>query len=120
MGAAVSVVEARSRQAVAREQLSVPCPGGTPVAQGKCVPRRRCGTSTAALYRARDVTNLAWKLKAVFREGAADALLETYAEERNRHVYTLTSRIKEIGRHICERDLQAARSRDASLLKQGG
>jgi 3-(3-hydroxy-phenyl)propionate hydroxylase len=68
----------------------------------------------------RDVTNLAWKLKAVFREGAADALLETYAEERNRHVYTLTSRIKEIGRHICERDLQAARSRDASLLKQGG
>jgi 3-(3-hydroxy-phenyl)propionate hydroxylase len=68
----------------------------------------------------RDVTNLTWKLKAVLREGASDALLETYAEERSRHVYTLTSRIKEIGRHICERDLQAARSRDASLLKQGG
>jgi 3-(3-hydroxy-phenyl)propionate hydroxylase len=68
----------------------------------------------------RDVTNLAWKLKAVLREGAGDALLETYAEERSRHVYTLTSRIKEIGRHICERNLEAARSRDASLLKQGG
>jgi 3-(3-hydroxy-phenyl)propionate hydroxylase len=68
----------------------------------------------------RDVTNLAWKLKAVLREGAGDALLETYAEERSRHVHTLTSRIKEIGRHICERDLEAACSRDASLLKQGG
>ena len=68
----------------------------------------------------RDVTNLAWKLKAVLREGASDALLDTYAEERSRHVYTLTSRIKEIGRHICERDPEAARSRDASLLKQGG
>jgi 3-(3-hydroxy-phenyl)propionate hydroxylase len=68
----------------------------------------------------RDVTNLAWKLKGVLREGAGDALLETYAEERSRHVYTLTSRIKEIGRHICERDPDAARSRDASLLKQGG
>jgi 3-(3-hydroxy-phenyl)propionate hydroxylase len=68
----------------------------------------------------RDVTNLAWKLKGVLREGAGDALLETYAEERSRHVYTLTSRIKDIGRHICERDPEAARSRDASLLKQGG
>jgi 3-(3-hydroxy-phenyl)propionate hydroxylase len=68
----------------------------------------------------RDVTNLAWKLKAVLREGASDALLDTYAEERSRHVYTLTSRIKEIGRHICERDPEAARSRDALLLKQGG
>ena len=68
----------------------------------------------------RDVANLAWKLNAVLREGARDALLETYAEERSRHVYTLTSRIKEIGRHICERDPEAARLRDASLLKQGG
>ncbi len=68
----------------------------------------------------RDVTNLVWKLKAVLREDAANALLDTYAEERSRHVYTLTSRIKEIGRHICERDPEAARLRDASLLKQGG
>ena len=68
----------------------------------------------------RDVTNLAWKLNAVLREGAGDALLNTYAEERSRHVYTLTSRIKEIGRHICERDPEAARLRDALLLKQGG
>jgi 3-(3-hydroxy-phenyl)propionate hydroxylase len=68
----------------------------------------------------RDVTNLAWKLKAVLLEGASDALLDSYAEERSRHVYTLTSRIKEIGRHICERDPKAARLRDALLLKQGG
>jgi 3-(3-hydroxy-phenyl)propionate hydroxylase len=68
----------------------------------------------------RDVTNLAWKLRAVLREDAGDALLDTYTEERSRHVHTLTSRIKEIGRHICERDPEAARLRDESLLRQGG
>jgi 3-(3-hydroxy-phenyl)propionate hydroxylase len=68
----------------------------------------------------RDVTNLTWKLKAVLREGASHGLLETYAEERSRHVYTLTSRIKEIGRHICERDPEAARARDAALFREGG
>jgi 3-(3-hydroxy-phenyl)propionate hydroxylase len=68
----------------------------------------------------RDVTNLCWKLNAVLRQGAADRLLDTYGEERKLHVHTLTSRIKEIGHHICIRDPDAARQRDESLLRQGG
>jgi 3-(3-hydroxy-phenyl)propionate hydroxylase len=67
----------------------------------------------------RDVGNLAWKLAAV-RDGASDALLDSYAEERGRHVRTLTTRIKAIGRQICERDPEAACARDAALLAQGG
>jgi 3-(3-hydroxy-phenyl)propionate hydroxylase len=67
----------------------------------------------------RDVANLAWKLAAV-RDGAPDALLDSYGEERGRHVRTLTTRIKAIGRQICERDPPAARARDAALLAQGG
>lgn len=68
----------------------------------------------------RDVTNLSWKLREVFARGADDRLLDTYAEERSLHVHTLTSRIKAIGRHICERDPEAAQLRDESLLRQGG
>jgi 3-(3-hydroxy-phenyl)propionate hydroxylase len=68
----------------------------------------------------RDVTNLAWKLEAVLAGQAGDSLLDTYAEERSRHVRTLTARIKVIGHHICERDPDAARRRDESLLEQGG
>jgi 3-(3-hydroxy-phenyl)propionate hydroxylase len=67
----------------------------------------------------RDVANLVWKLAAV-RDGADAALLDSYGEERGRHVRTLTTRIKGIGRQICERDPEAARARDAALLAQGG
>ena len=68
----------------------------------------------------RDVTNLCWKLEAVLRGTAPDTLLDTYEQERSQHVHTLTSRIKTIGHHICERDPAAARERDAALLLQGG
>jgi 3-(3-hydroxy-phenyl)propionate hydroxylase len=64
----------------------------------------------------RDVSNLAWKLHAVLREGAHDALLDTYGAERKAHVKALTTRIKAIGRIIGERDVSAARARDAQLL----
>ncbi|WP_439596346.1 bifunctional 3-(3-hydroxy-phenyl)propionate/3-hydroxycinnamic acid hydroxylase [Falsiroseomonas sp.] len=67
----------------------------------------------------RDVSNLVWKLAAV-RDGAPDALLDSYEVERAEHVRTLTARIKAIGRQICERDPVAARARDAALLAQGG
>jgi 3-(3-hydroxy-phenyl)propionate hydroxylase len=67
----------------------------------------------------RDVANLVWKL-AARRDGAPDALLDSYGEERGAHVRTLTTRIKAIGRQICERDPVAARTRDAALLAQGG
>jgi 3-(3-hydroxy-phenyl)propionate hydroxylase len=68
----------------------------------------------------RDVTNLCWKLAAVMRGEAADALLDTYETERGQHVRTLTERIKHIGAAICEREPEAARARDEALLKQGG
>jgi 3-(3-hydroxy-phenyl)propionate hydroxylase len=72
----------------------------------------------------RDVANLAWKLRAVLDEtvsgAAAEALLDTYAGERSEHVRRLTARIKEIGAVICERDVDAARRRDASLIEAAG
>jgi 3-(3-hydroxy-phenyl)propionate hydroxylase len=68
----------------------------------------------------RDVTNLCWKLSEVMSGFSGDALLDIYEQERSQHVHTLTSRIKTIGHHICERDPTAARERDAALLRQGG
>jgi 3-(3-hydroxy-phenyl)propionate hydroxylase len=68
----------------------------------------------------RDVANLSWKLAAVVQGevsgGAAEALLDSYGDERKAHVRELTSRIKGIGAVICERDPQLARARDARLL----
>lgn len=69
---------------------------------------------------ARDVSNLAWKLHAVLKLGAADSLLDTYGAERSLHVRQLTAKIKEIGSVICERDVVKARARDAQLLAECG
>lgn len=70
----------------------------------------------------RDVANLAWKLTSVLRSevrgSAAEALLDSYAEERKAHVMELTTRIKAIGAVICERDPIKARQRDERLLKE--
>jgi len=68
----------------------------------------------------RDVVNLVWKLDAVMAGTARPALLDTYQAERGAHVRQLTSRIKEIGKLICERDVAAARERDARLLHEAG
>ena len=68
----------------------------------------------------RDAANLAWKLEAVLHDRAADALLDTYGEERGLHVRTLTARIKAIGHAICERDPAAAAARDVRLIAEGG
>ncbi|WP_075790952.1 bifunctional 3-(3-hydroxy-phenyl)propionate/3-hydroxycinnamic acid hydroxylase [Massilia putida] len=72
----------------------------------------------------RDVANLTWKLRAVLDgdvDGdAAERLLDTYTEERREHVRRLTTRIKEIGAVICERDPAAARARDADLIEAAG
>ncbi len=69
---------------------------------------------------ARDVNNLCWKLLAVLRGEASDALLDSYGPERKAHVTELTTRIKAIGKIICERDPQRARDRDARLLAECG
>ncbi len=68
----------------------------------------------------RDVANLAWKLDAVLRGGAGEALLDSYGVERKAHVRELTSRIKGIGAVICERDAAKARERDERLLAECG
>jgi 3-(3-hydroxy-phenyl)propionate hydroxylase len=68
----------------------------------------------------RDVANLSWKLAAVLRGEAGDALLDTYGIERKGHVIALTTRIRHIGEAIGERDLARARARDARLLAECG
>jgi 3-(3-hydroxy-phenyl)propionate hydroxylase len=68
----------------------------------------------------RDVSNLIWKLDRVLKGQSGDAVLDTYQEERSEHVRQLTSRIKAIGKVICERDPEAARERDARILAEGG
>jgi 3-(3-hydroxy-phenyl)propionate hydroxylase len=68
----------------------------------------------------RDVSNLIWKLDRVLKGQSVEALLDTYEEERSEHVRQLTTRIKAIGKVICERDPEAARERDARILAEGG
>ncbi|AOJ06815.1 bifunctional 3-(3-hydroxy-phenyl)propionate/3-hydroxycinnamic acid hydroxylase [Burkholderia mayonis] len=68
----------------------------------------------------RDVVNLVWKLDAVMAGVAQPELLDSYEAERSLHVRQLTTRIKEIGTLICERDVAAARERDARLLREAG
>jgi 3-(3-hydroxy-phenyl)propionate hydroxylase len=68
----------------------------------------------------RDIANLVWKLDAVQKGRAGDALLDTYGAERSAHVRRLTTTIKHIGHNICERDLAKARQRDTELIAQAG
>jgi len=72
----------------------------------------------------RDVVNLSWKLAAVLQGevqgAAAEALLDSYGDERKAHVRELTGRLKAAGAIICERDLAKARARDARLLADCG
>jgi 3-(3-hydroxy-phenyl)propionate hydroxylase len=68
----------------------------------------------------RDAVNLAWKLDYVLKDKAAPALLDSYEAERSRHVRRLTGVIKDIGRVIGERDLEAARARDRRLIDEAG
>ncbi len=68
----------------------------------------------------RDVANLAWKLDAVIKREAGEALLDSYGVERGRHVRELTTRLKSIGALIGERDAARAHARDERLLAEAG
>ncbi|UFZ04460.1 bifunctional 3-(3-hydroxy-phenyl)propionate/3-hydroxycinnamic acid hydroxylase [Bradyrhizobium ontarionense] len=68
----------------------------------------------------RDAANLCWKLARVLRGQSRAALLDSYEAERSTHVRELTTRIKAIGRVICEQDPIAAAARDARILAEGG
>lgn len=68
----------------------------------------------------RDVSNLIWRLDRILQGRSPASLLDSYTQERKRHVETLTGRIKAIGQAICERDPYAAEARDARILAEGG
>jgi 3-(3-hydroxy-phenyl)propionate hydroxylase len=63
----------------------------------------------------RDVANLAWKFKAVLRDGVTPSLLESYQAEREPHVRAVVHAAIAAGRYICERDPATAAKRDAGL-----
>ena len=63
----------------------------------------------------RDAVNLAWKLDAVMREQAHESLLDTYGEERKRHVRAVVGHAKNFGLIIGELDVARARERDRQL-----
>jgi 3-(3-hydroxy-phenyl)propionate hydroxylase len=70
----------------------------------------------------RDAANLAWKLALVLRAGAADALLDSYEQERKPHVEALINFAIKAGEVIGELDVAKARARDAAmreLLRSG-
>ena len=63
----------------------------------------------------RDASNLAWKLDAVLRGRAEDALLESYASERAPHVHAFIDLAVKLGDIIQTTDPQAARERDGKF-----
>lgn len=67
----------------------------------------------------RDAANLAWKLHLVVTGAAPDALLDTYTAERRPHVVQVTTKTKELGAIISERDPAKARERDRRMLAAG-
>jgi 3-(3-hydroxy-phenyl)propionate hydroxylase len=64
----------------------------------------------------RDAANLAWKLDAVLRARADDALLDTYQAEREPHARALIELAIRMGRIVCTRDPMEASRRDANML----
>ncbi|WP_458767068.1 bifunctional 3-(3-hydroxy-phenyl)propionate/3-hydroxycinnamic acid hydroxylase MhpA [Cupriavidus basilensis] len=63
----------------------------------------------------RDAANLAWKLAAVRRHGAANALLDTYQDERAPHASEYIKVAVELGGIIQARDPAAVAERDRTL-----
>lgn len=67
----------------------------------------------------RDAANLAWKLAAVERDGAPEAVLDTYQAEREPHVRSIIEAAVSFGRIICTTDAAVAAERDAGLRAAG-
>ncbi|WP_200302829.1 bifunctional 3-(3-hydroxy-phenyl)propionate/3-hydroxycinnamic acid hydroxylase [Streptomyces adelaidensis] len=63
----------------------------------------------------RDARNLAWKLAAVLRAGAPDALLDTYETERRPHSTAMVDASARIGAHVMTASPLRARVRDAAV-----
>jgi 3-(3-hydroxy-phenyl)propionate hydroxylase len=65
----------------------------------------------------RDAVNLAWKLHLIVRNGAPEALLDTYQEERSPHVRMIVERAIEFGKLVAVRDAREAAERDNRLRR---
>ena len=63
----------------------------------------------------RDAYNLAWKLDAVLKGQAGDALLDTYESERAPNARATIIESARVGQNVIERDVEKARERDAQL-----
>jgi len=68
----------------------------------------------------RDAGNLAWKLAAVQRGEASEALLDSYTAERRPHVEATTLMAKQLGLMLSEREPHRARERDVRMLHEAG
>jgi 3-(3-hydroxy-phenyl)propionate hydroxylase len=66
----------------------------------------------------RDVDNLAWKMGAIARQEADEAILGTYQTERDPHVRTVIEAAIAAGRYICELDPARAAARDQTIRSQ--
>ncbi|MEO6092556.1 MAG: bifunctional 3-(3-hydroxy-phenyl)propionate/3-hydroxycinnamic acid hydroxylase [Novosphingobium sp.] len=66
----------------------------------------------------RDVANLAWKLAAVARGEAGDALLASYQPEREPHVRSVIAAAVDAGRYICILDPEQAAKRDDDIRRK--
>ena len=64
----------------------------------------------------RDASNLAWKLAAVVRGEAPEALLDTYQIEREPNLRATIEMAIMMGRTVCITDKEAAAMRDAQML----
>jgi len=66
----------------------------------------------------RDAANLAWKLDAVLRGHASEALLDSYETERAPHARQTIELSVALGRVICVLDPQEAAARDARMIPE--
>ena len=64
----------------------------------------------------RDAANLAWKIEAVLRGRAGDALIDSFQVEREPHVRMITGMAVALGQIVCTQDREAARARDEGML----
>lgn len=64
----------------------------------------------------RDAANIAWKLDAVLRHGAGDALLDTYQSEREPNLRAMIQMAVMMGQTVCITDPAAAAARDVQML----
>ena len=93
--------------------------GGTGGCCWPVTPLTRCRRSPGrGCARAARTANLAWKLDLVLRGAAADAVLDTYGQERRPSVEAAIGLSMELGKVICVPDPAAAAARDEAMLAE--